>query len=69
MFHSFFLMFFSVLHRFFNISMALAMGMLVLTGCGSVDQKNEAVEPGANEIFKEMYSAVTVATSANGNDK
>lgn len=41
----------------------------MLTGCGSVDQKNEAVEPDVNGIFMEMYSAVTVATSANGNDK
>ena len=69
MFHPFFLMFFSVPHRFFNISMALTMSMLMLTGCGSVDQKNEAVEPDVNGIFMEMYSAVTVATSANGNDK
>ena len=61
-------MFSSAPHRFFNLSMALTMGMLMLTGCGSVTQKNEAVEPGANEIFKEMYSAVTVATSANGNE-
>ena len=42
--------------------------VFVLSGCGSVNQKNEAVEPDANEIFKEMYSAVTVAASANGNE-
>ncbi|SIL68019.1 Uncharacterised protein [Mycobacteroides abscessus subsp. abscessus] len=42
--------------------------VFVLSGCGSVDQKNGAVEPDVNEIFKEMYSAVTVAVSANGNE-
>lgn len=42
--------------------------VFVLSGCGSVNQKNEAVEPDANEIFKEMYSAVTVAANANGNE-
>lgn len=42
--------------------------VFVLSGCGSVDQKNEAVEPDVNEVFKEMYSAVTVAASANGNE-
>lgn len=31
-------------------------------------QKNGAVEPDVNEIFKEMYSAVTVAVSANENE-
>ncbi|WP_237207713.1 hypothetical protein [Rothia nasimurium] len=42
--------------------------VFVLSGCGSVNQKNEAVEPDANEVFREMYSAVTVAASANGNE-
>ncbi|WP_237197813.1 hypothetical protein [Rothia nasimurium] len=42
--------------------------VFVLSGCGSVDQKNEAVEPDVNEVFKDMYSAVTVAASANGNE-
>lgn len=42
--------------------------VFALSGCGSVDQKNEAVEPSTNEIFKDMYSAVTIAASANGNE-
>lgn len=48
--------------------MAVVIAVLVVTGCGSVTQKNGAVEPDVNEIFKEMYSAVAVAASANGNE-
>ena len=62
-------MFFSSgFRRFLNVCVAVVIAVLMLTGCGSVTQKNEAVEPDANEIFKEMYSAVTVAASANGNE-
>ncbi|SIJ67375.1 Uncharacterised protein [Mycobacteroides abscessus subsp. abscessus] len=62
-------MFFSSgFRRFLNVCVAVVIAVLMLTGCGSATQKNEAVEPGANEIFKEMYSAVTVAANANGNE-
>ncbi len=42
--------------------------VFVLSGCGFVDQKDEAVEPDANEIFRHVYSVATAATSANGNE-
>lgn len=42
---------------------------LLLTGCNSMNKTTPPEEPSANQIFHTLYTTVTLAASANGNQE